>query len=117
MPNGFGFRGGWGFGFRGASPPWPYVGMGRGGLPRCWYYLGSGGATEAGARSWPPYGYYRGPWDVPQAAPPPPAPFGSWMAKEQELEFLKSEADAMAEYLKEIEARIQDLTSEEGQSD
>ncbi len=27
-----------GFGFRGFSPPWPFVGLGRGGLPRCWYY-------------------------------------------------------------------------------
>ncbi len=27
-----------GFGFRGFSPPWPFVGIGRGGLPRCWYY-------------------------------------------------------------------------------
>ena len=24
-----------GFGFRGSSPAWPYVGRGRGGLPRC----------------------------------------------------------------------------------
>lgn len=24
-----------GFGFRGAAPAWPYVGRGRGGLPRC----------------------------------------------------------------------------------
>ncbi len=37
MPNGFGK----GFGFRGWSPPWPYVGLGRGGLPRCWSYTGT----------------------------------------------------------------------------
>lgn len=36
MPDGFGR----GFGFRGWSPPWPYIGLGRGGLPRCWYYAG-----------------------------------------------------------------------------
>ena len=36
MPNGFGR----GFGFRGWSPPWPYVGRGRGGLPRCWSDIG-----------------------------------------------------------------------------
>jgi hypothetical protein len=45
MPRGFGF--GWrtgsrqgfgaGFAFRGSSPPWPYFGRGRGGLPRCAY--------------------------------------------------------------------------------
>jgi len=37
MPNGFGR----GFGFRGWSPPWPFVGWGRGGLPRCWSYIGA----------------------------------------------------------------------------
>ncbi len=31
-----------GFGFRGWSPPWPYVGVGRGGLPRCWAFGGYG---------------------------------------------------------------------------
>ena len=42
MPNGYGRgfrRRGWGFGFRGSSPPRPYVGLGRGGLPRCGYFL------------------------------------------------------------------------------
>jgi len=33
MPNVKGF--GRGSGFRGCSPSWPYVGRGRGGLPRC----------------------------------------------------------------------------------
>jgi len=50
MPNGFGygFRGGMGFGFRGSSPPWPYVGLGRGGLLRCGYFLsGAAGAPIA----------------------------------------------------------------------
>lgn len=28
---------GCGFRFKGATPPWPYIGFGRGGLPRCWY--------------------------------------------------------------------------------
>ena len=37
MPNGFGR----GFGFRGCSLPWPFVGWGRGGLPRCWAYWGA----------------------------------------------------------------------------
>ena len=58
MPNGFGrgrgggfgFRGGMGFGFRGSSPPWSYVGIGRGGLPRHEYFLS--GATGAPAQ-WP----------------------------------------------------------------
>lgn len=30
-----------GFGFRGSSPIWPYVGLGRGGFSRCWYDLGA----------------------------------------------------------------------------
>lgn len=29
------------FGFRGSYPPWPYIGLGRGGLPRCWHNLGA----------------------------------------------------------------------------
>jgi hypothetical protein len=40
---GRGMVGGRGFGFRGSSPPWPYVGMGRGGLPRCGYFVGGYG--------------------------------------------------------------------------
>jgi hypothetical protein len=36
MSNGMGF--GRGLGFRGCSPAWPYVGRGRGGLPRCLAY-------------------------------------------------------------------------------
>jgi len=36
MPYGMGF--GRGFRFRGGSPAWPYVGRGRGGLPRCLAY-------------------------------------------------------------------------------
>ena len=32
---GFNRGGGSGFGFRGSSPDWPYIGRGRGGLPRC----------------------------------------------------------------------------------
>lgn len=37
-----------GFGFRGGSPPWPYVGRGRGGLPRC-YYPGLASSPQPGA--------------------------------------------------------------------
>jgi hypothetical protein len=75
-----------GFGFRGSSPPWPYLGRGRGGLPRCQYpglYAGSpaGGDTP-----------YR-----PQLAP------------EQEKDFLKEEASALKKHLEDIEARIKKL--------
>lgn len=31
--HGYGFR----MGFMGTVPPWPYVGKGKGGMPRCWW--------------------------------------------------------------------------------
>ncbi len=37
----FNRRLGMGFGFKGYSPPWPYTGRGRGGLPRCEYFTGA----------------------------------------------------------------------------
>lgn len=73
-----------GFGFRGASPPWPYIGRGRGGLPRCWY---------PGLWGVPAYGY-------------------PTITKEEELNFLKSQAEMLREELSQLEARIKEL--EEG---
>ena len=90
---GMGSRGGMGFGFRGSSPPWPYVGRGRGGLPRCGYFLG--GAAGAPA-AW----LYQQPGITPSAS------------KEQELDFLKNQAEAIKEQLEQTEARIQQLGSE-----
>ena len=75
-----------GFGFRGASPPWPYVGRGRGGLPRCWYP----GATAF------PYA-------------PSPVPYTPGVTREQELSFLKDEAEAIRRHMEDIEARIKEL--------
>ena len=75
-----------GFGFRGASPAWPYVGRGRGGLPRCWY------PGLRGAASYPP------------AVPYSPAP-----TPEEELGFLKDQANAMKIQLEDIERRIQEI--------
>jgi len=112
MPNGFGFRGGRGFGFRGSSPPWPYVGLGRGGLPRCWYFLGV--APPAGQA---PYPYYGGAWAASAyGGPTAPGmtPFAPPMTREQELDFLKSQAQAVKGQLGEIEARISELEAEEG---
>ena len=116
MPNGFGrgrgvgfgFRGGMGFGFRGSSPPWPYVVLGRGGLPRCGYFLSGAGAPAA----WP---YQQTPYPVYTRAPPTPgsAPFAPQMTKEQELDFLGSQAAAIKGHLEQIEARMHDLESEE----
>ena len=84
---------GMGFGFRGASPPWPYVGRGRGGMPRCWYP-----------------GAYAAP------APPPNygGPFGGQhgITREQEIEYLKEESNAVKAQLDLLDARIKELEEE-----
>ena len=116
MPNGFGggrgigrgFRGGMGFGFRGSSPPWPYVGLGRGGLPRCGYFLSGAGTPAAWPYQQPPYPSYAG---APSASGY--APFTPQMTKEQELGFLQEQAEAIKGQLDQIEARMRDLESED----
>jgi hypothetical protein len=80
---GNGTRGGMGFGFRGSSPPWPYVGRGRGGQPRCAYFKGT--RTVTGAAS---------------------------INREEELNFLKNWAQAVKEDLERINSRIHNLESE-----
>ena len=72
----------YGFGFRGASPAWPYVGRGRGGLPRCRYPGLIGGI------------------DAPN------------MSREQEIDMLESQAQTMREQLERVEARINQLGKE-----
>jgi len=118
MPNGFGFRGGWGFGFRGSSPPWPYVGLGRGGLPRCGYFLGPTEAPVAPGYWQSPYPSYATPGATPfyggPAATLGVTPFAPQMTKEQELDFLRNEAEAVREQLEEIEARMRNLEAKEG---
>jgi hypothetical protein len=111
MPNGFGrgfgLRGGMGFGFRGSSPPWPYVGLGRGGLPRCGYFLsGAAGVPVA--------------WPHQQAAYTAPAasgvtPFAPQMTREQELDFLKRQAEMAKGQLEQIEVRMRELEVKEKQ--
>jgi hypothetical protein len=81
----------YGFGFRGASPPWPYVGRGRGGLPRCSYP----GITTA----------------FPYATEP--MPYSPRMTREQELGFLKEEADAVRRHLEGLDARIKELETKQ----
>jgi hypothetical protein len=83
---GSGARGGQGFGFRGSSPPWPYVGRGRGGLPRCAYYTG-----------------------VP--APTGPASATATMPREEELTYLKNQAQAIKDDLERINFRVHNLES------
>ena len=79
---GRGRRGGMGFGFRGESPPWPYAGRGRGGLPRCAYYSSS------------------------------PTPPTQWQSREQEISFLRSQSEALGRHLSDIEARLKDLEAD-----
>lgn len=83
-----GFRSGAGFGFWGSSPPWPYVGRGRGGLPRCRY---PGAATSL---------YYTR-----------TSPYLSRMSHEEELDFLKGQAADLKRELNRIETRINNLES------
>jgi hypothetical protein len=127
MPNGYGRgfgRGGWGFGFRGSSPPWPYIGLGRGGLPRCGYFLS--GAT--GVPVPPGYPSYGSPWATPyygettypRATPygytgepmgimPGTNPYAPQVTREQELDFLRNQAEAIKEQLEQIDAKIKEL--------
>jgi hypothetical protein len=102
---GFGGRGGWGFGFRGSSPPWPYVGRGRGGLPRCGYYLDPA-APGYGQVPYPMY---------PSAGEPPAATpyYPPQMTRDQELDFLGNQAEMLKAQLEEIEARTRDLEASE----
>ncbi|MFC2036097.1 DUF5320 domain-containing protein [Chloroflexota bacterium] len=86
---GSGRGGGAGFGFRGTSPSWPYVGKGRGGLPRCWY------PGVAMASSYPPVS----------------SVYSPQMPREQEIDWLKSQAEIAKAELNQVEARIQDLES------
>jgi hypothetical protein len=86
--------GGMGFGFRGSSPPWPYIGRGRGGLPRCGYYLGMNPATRP----------YREPLY-------PDAPYPPRMTREEDLNYMKDQAEAIKRQLEEIESRMRDLES------
>ena len=105
---GFGIRGGMGFGFRGSSPPWPYVGLGRGGLPRCGYFLsGAAGAPTAWPYPQTPYAYT----GMPPASGA--APFAPQMSKEQELAFLKDQTGAIKKQIEQIEARARELEGEE----
>ena len=118
---GLGFRGGMGFGFRGSSPPWPYVGLGRGGLPRCGYFLSGAAGTPA---AWPyqqfPYstdpGFTAGQaaYPFPAAMPPAPGtmPFAPQVTPEQELDFLKNQAEEIKGQLEQIDTRMHDLESE-----
>lgn len=71
-----------GFGFRGTSPPWPYIGRGRGGYARCAYpgFLGAPANTSA--------------------------------SRDQDIEDLKRQAEAMREQLAQVEETIKQMGSD-----
>ena len=108
---------GHGFGFRGSSPSWPYIGRGRGGLPRCWYpWAGvAPGYWQTPQAGQFPYPAYSAPWNTPYYGTPPTPetmPFAPQMTKEQELDFLKNQAESIKSQLEQIGARIKELESE-----
>jgi NAD-dependent dihydropyrimidine dehydrogenase PreA subunit len=78
-----------GFGFRRFSPSRPYVGRGRGRLPRHWYP------------------------GLAMALPHPPTPpiYSPRMTQEAEIDWLKRQFEAMKSKLNQVEARIRDLES------
>lgn len=80
-----------GFGFRGSSPPRPYIGRGRRDLPRCWYPGLSGVAVSYGATT----------------------PYWTALRQKEELDFLKNQAKATKRQLKDIEHRIRELEKKE----
>ena len=98
-------------GFDGTGPRGmgPMTGGGRGfcavPLPAAW-------PTYSGRVPYPPYGV---PWGMPYygagPAAPGAVPFAPQMTREQELDFLKNQAQAMKGHLEQIEARIQELGS------
>jgi len=92
-----GYGRGMGFGFRGYSPPWPYVGIGRGGLPRCWAYGAYGAAAYGPATPYSP-----GPRAFGRAPYPGP----------DEIRFLNDQAAMIKEELEAIDARIKELEKE-----
>ncbi|RPJ64086.1 MAG: rRNA methyltransferase [Dehalococcoidia bacterium] len=98
---GRGFGRGVGFGFKGNSPPYPYVGLGRGGLPRGAYYFGSVAAPV----SWP----YVSPAYSSSAASQSYASYPASMSKDDELSYLKDKAEAIRQELEQIDARMQEI--------
>ena len=107
----YGRRGG--FQFRGSTPPWPYIGRGRGGLPRCGYYWEHGYSpyrAGTGSYQWSPPSYGT-PWYQP-AYETGYYPETHFPSREHELDALKNEAEAIKAHLKEVDNRIQELESE-----
>jgi hypothetical protein len=76
-----------GFGFQGSSPPFPYTGRGKGGLPRC-QYQGNISYLDTSLPG-----------------------FRSRITLDQELDMLKRQAGNIRNELEIIESRIRNLES------
>ena len=123
-----------GFGFRGWSPAWPFVGRGRGGLPRCWAYGANWDASYANP-NWfggypPPYPGGWGPFGMnypfySQFYPGYPQTMDTWessyeshpyesrmMTGEGEKEWLKRQAESISQEIDQIKNRISELERE-----
>ena len=109
MPNRGGF--GRGFGFRGYSPPWPYIGRGRGGLPRCWAYAPYPLPGEIPDSEVYPYAGMGYPYPGGYGAPGIPF-FDSPLSPDQELEFLKNQAKTLKQEVERIETRVKELENQ-----
>jgi hypothetical protein len=101
---GLGRGGGRGFGFRGISPAWPYVGRGKGGLPRCGYYY-AGNAVF-------PTSYVQKPVYSTTGTMTGNIPTYASMSKDEELSYMKNQAEAIKTQLEQIDKRMRDLESE-----
>jgi hypothetical protein len=98
---GSGRGGGSGMAFRGMSPPWPYVGRGRGGLPRCGYYYGSAVLPYQPTA-------YAGTFAASDYSQHSTTAAGSV----DELGLLKDRAETLKKQLSQIEVRLQELEDE-----
>jgi len=108
----FGVSPGWmGMSPYGLGPGATYLMTGQWPTPQAQAYWQ---AMQAGQVPYPPYG---GVWATPPyagpAAAPGATPFAPQMTPEQELDYLKDQAQMVREQLERIEARIRELGTEE----
>ncbi len=106
MGRGTGKSYGWGMGlgFRGSSPAWPFVGIGRGGLPRCRAYGRYGVPATGFVPSAIPF------YPVPRAYGM--GPYGAPNSPQEEVQFLKSQGEMLRKEIEAIDARIKELEKE-----
>ena len=105
---GSGYGRGMGLAFRGSSPPWPYVGRGRGGMPRCWAFTGYGAPVTPYDPGMVSSGL--GPWGA------GPRPYGApYESREEEIRFLRDRAEMIRDELAAIDSRIKELEKEKTQ--